>query len=76
MVSIRDEEIIKGFGQNLRSLRLQAGKTQEVLAEDAGISQVQIARIENGKLNTTLCTIQRLIRALNVDANSLFEGIK
>lgn len=70
---VRDEKILKQFGDNLKRIRLEKGKTQETLAEDSGISQVQIARIERGKLNTSLCTIQRLIIALKVDANALMD---
>lgn len=73
MQNIRDEEILRKFGDNLRRVRLAKGKTQEQLAEDAGISQVQIARIENGKINTSLCTIQRLLDGLGVKANELFK---
>lgn len=63
--NIREEE-------NLRRLRLKKGKTQEELAEDAGISQVQVARIEGGKINTTIFTVQRQITALNINASELF----
>ena len=44
----------------------------EELAEDAGISQVSIARIEAGKLNSSICTVQRIIVALDIDSNVLF----
>jgi transcriptional regulator with XRE-family HTH domain len=73
MQNIRDEAILKSFGDKLRKARVVKGKTQEQLAEDAGISQVQVARIENGKINTSLCTIQRLLDALGVKANVLFD---
>ncbi len=73
MHKVRDEEVLKAFGANLKKVRLEKGKTQEELAEDAGISQVSIARIEGGKLNSSLCTIQRIIKALEIDSNSLFK---
>ena len=36
------------FGKNLRIIRIEKEKSQEQLAEYAGIYQVQIARIESG----------------------------
>ena len=72
MHKVRDTEILKAFGANLKRIRLEKGKTQEELAEDAGISQVSIARIEAGKLNSSICTVQRIIVALDIDSNVLF----
>ena len=37
------------FGEELRHLRLQAGLTQEALAERSGISRNAIAALENGR---------------------------
>ena len=73
MHKVRDEKILRKFGENLRSARLSQGITQEKLAEEAGISQIQITRIETGRLNTSVCTIQRIIDALEISANDLFK---
>jgi predicted transcriptional regulator len=48
--------------------------TQEHLAESAGISQVQIARIERGNLNTSVSTLISIIKALDTTPNDLLEG--
>lgn len=73
MQNIRNQELLNKFGANLRKFRELRGKTQEELAEDAGISQVQVARIEMGKVNTTISTAHLLMTALQIEPNQLFE---
>ncbi|TNE53866.1 MAG: XRE family transcriptional regulator [Bacteroidetes bacterium] len=60
------------FGQNVRRIRMDKGLTQEELAEGAGISQVQIARIEAGKINTSISTVVAIAKALGVKEDELF----
>ncbi|MBY0427200.1 MAG: helix-turn-helix domain-containing protein [Cytophagales bacterium] len=71
MQKIRNEGIIISFGDRLSKLRKQKGVTQEELAERAGISQVQVARIEKGKLNTTISTIYGIAGALGVSPKDI-----
>lgn len=61
------------FGRNLRKIRLDKGFTQEQLAEEAKISQVQIARIESGKLNTSISTVVALAKALKIQEGEFFK---
>jgi len=72
MHKIRNEQIIQIVGKNLRKIRTEKGFTQEQLAEESSVSQVQIARIESGKLNTSISTIAALGSALNVDIGMFF----
>jgi transcriptional regulator with XRE-family HTH domain len=72
MNKIRNQALIMVFGKNVQRIRLFKGFTQEYLAEEAGISQVQIARIESGKLNSTISTVASLACALNVQIGDLF----
>lgn len=51
----------------VRSLRLQAGLTQEEMAAKAGTSQPTIAAYEAGVKSPTLTTLQRLAAALGFD---------
>jgi transcriptional regulator with XRE-family HTH domain len=46
--------------------------TQEDLADKPGLSLSQIARIETGRLNTTISTVYVLLKALDIDASELF----
>ena len=69
---VRDIQLMVRFGENLKKVRRSRNFTQEYLAEEAGISQVQIARIEKGRLNTSISTVYALLKALKVEANELF----
>jgi transcriptional regulator with XRE-family HTH domain len=73
MHKVRNEEVMQLFGKNVHEIRKQRGFTQEYLAEEANISQVQVARIESGKLNTSISTVASLARALNVDPGEFFK---
>jgi transcriptional regulator with XRE-family HTH domain len=50
-------------GRNCRRLRLAGGLTQEAL-EEAGIDQALLSKIEAGKRNITLTTMDKLAKAL------------
>ena len=60
------------LGENVKNLRLARNLSQEYLAEDAKISQTSIARIERGKLNTSISTLYALMKALQAEANEFF----
>jgi transcriptional regulator with XRE-family HTH domain len=51
----------------LQEARRRAGLTQRELAERAGTSQAAIARIERGRQLPSLETLQRLLRACDLD---------
>ena len=74
MHKVRNEEVMKMFGTNVYEQRIAKGYTQEFLAEEAGISQVQIARIESGKLNTSISTVVSIAKALKIDVGELFKN--
>lgn len=61
------------IGWKLRKLRLQAGWTQERLAEQIGVSVQQIQNYESGanKMNTD--RLQQLAQALDVPVQSFFS---
>ncbi|MCH2231325.1 MAG: helix-turn-helix transcriptional regulator [Crocinitomicaceae bacterium] len=72
MHKVRITEVMASFGQNVRRLRLEKELTQEELADGAGISQVQIARIESGKISTSISTVVAIAKALGVGEGELF----
>jgi transcriptional regulator with XRE-family HTH domain len=51
----------------LKEIRVRAGLTQRQLAERAGKSQSEIARIERGRQDPSLTTLHRLARAAGFD---------
>ena len=56
-------------GDSMRERRIELGWTQAELSKRSGISQADISRIENGRLDVRWSTIQRIAIAL-ADANS------
>ena len=69
----RDEILLKNFGANLKKLRSQRGISQEELSYQADLDISQIGRIERGKVNTSICVIQRIAKALEVEIKELFD---
>lgn len=61
------------FGRNLRRLRLDAGFSQEALADRAGLHRTYVGSIERGERNVGLENIHVLAGALGVDVRRLFE---
>ena len=58
----------------LRSLRLEAGLSQEQLAAAMSTSQPQIARMESGKQDLQLSTMKRLADALNINLHKIVDA--
>jgi DNA-binding XRE family transcriptional regulator len=55
----------------LRAARVDAGKTQEDLAHEAGITTTTLARIEGAKTNPSWTTVRRLAVALSLRLDEL-----
>lgn len=62
-------------GENVRKLRLEAGLSQEQLAEHAGLHRTYIGSVERGERNISLINIVKIAKALAVDVSALFENI-
>jgi transcriptional regulator with XRE-family HTH domain len=70
------KNILIGFGNALRELRLAKGFTQEQLANELGVEISQISRIERGVINTSVTTLYAITKALKIDASELFKSDK
>lgn len=57
----------------LAEIRKARGLSQYALAELSGVTRVTIARIETGKMNPTLQTIEKLAAALGVTVGELVD---
>ena len=58
-------EIQAVFGESVRTQRTSAGMTQADLAKLTGITQEEISRIENGRVNLTIRKMTRLAKVLD-----------
>ena len=68
----KDPEL-RAFGDRLRALRVEAGMTQEALAQASGLHWTYIGQVERGTRNLTLKNILRLARGLGVGAARLVQ---
>jgi predicted transcriptional regulator len=60
--------------QDLRERRNSLGLTQSALADDAGVSQPLIARIEGGDVDPRLSTLRRIVEALDEAEGSVVRA--
>lgn len=58
-------EFCSDVGEQIREIREEAGLTQDELAKRMSISQQIISRVENGRENISLETLERIAHALN-----------
>jgi DNA-binding XRE family transcriptional regulator len=54
------------LGRNVRRLRIAAGLTQTALAKRSGMNRAYLSRLEGGRRNPTLATLERLAKTLKV----------
>lgn len=61
------------FGNKVRQLRIQQGLSQDELASYCKIERSQISKIEQGKVNVTLETLEKLSQAFKIRTSLLLE---
>lgn len=61
------------FGNRVKELRNGLLVSQVELSEKSGIERAQISKIEKGKVNVTLETIEKISKALNVPISTLMN---
>lgn len=65
---------IEESGKRLKGLRINAGRTQNEVAEDIGVSRETIARIEAGKRGTTVDMIDMMAEYYGVTTDYIING--
>ena len=69
------QEHLDLFCQNLKRQRINAGWSQEALAERAEISVRYLQLVESGRFGVSLAVLLRLRRALGCSWNKLLDGM-
>lgn len=72
MANLPRMDVRQTVGWNLRRLRVAKGLSQERLALEAGIDRAYVGRVERGKENVTVSTLEALSSALTVHVSELF----
>mgnify|MGYP006200366669 CR=1 FL=1 len=62
----QEYELTFGLGELLATRRLELEMSQLELSDESGIPQADISRIECGRANPTLKTVEKLLGALNL----------
>lgn len=65
-------ELIDIFRLNIKFYRFSRNLSQEKLGEICGLSTHYISDIENGKYSPSIPTIQKIAKALNIQASLFF----
>lgn len=68
-----EQLFLSKFGNRLREIRLTKNLSQEMLANDADIPINQIGRIERAEISTSLSTVYKIAKALDMDIVELFN---
>ncbi|MBA0213829.1 helix-turn-helix domain-containing protein [Pectobacterium brasiliense] len=69
----RSKDITVRFGQRVKTLRLQAGLSQEAFADKCGLDRTYISGIERGVRNPTLEVIGVIADGLEIELKNLFN---
>lgn len=67
------DDVLKVFGFNLKVERMKRGLTQAQLAELLGVHEKHICKIETGRQNVTLKTLDKIASVLNIKNSLLLE---
>jgi len=68
-------DICVQLGRRIRHIRMQKKIYQADLAEAAGIAREQLSRIENGRVETGIRTLQQISKVLDVSLSDLFNSL-
>ena len=66
-------DILKQFGHRVQKLRIEAGWSQEVFADQTGLHRTYISGIERGIRNPTLLIVQKIANALSISPSELLK---
>ncbi len=61
------------LGQNLRKIRTKKKMTQGDLASALNVDRAYISNIENGRMNPTLSTLEKISQALGISSSELLK---
>lgn len=61
------------FGSNLRAARRRLGLTQEQVAQRSGVHVTEVSRIEAGKRDPKISTLERLAKAVEMEPGRLLD---
>ena len=70
---MRDEILQKKVGNRIQELRLQKNLSQQILAAKCNFEKSNLSRLESGRVNSTLSTLNTIAKGLEVNILELFK---
>lgn len=64
---------VGNLGSNLKAARTKLGLTQEQVAERSGVHATEVSRIEAGKRDPQVSTVEKLAAAVDLPPGQLLE---
>lgn len=61
------------FGENMKRIRLEKGMSQGDICRSLGLDRAYISNVENGKLNLTLSTMEKVAKVLDTTIDQLLK---
>jgi transcriptional regulator with XRE-family HTH domain len=75
VLEIEEIELLKSVGEKIKQRRLELNLSQEILSFDANIPRNQVGRIERGEINTSIITLFKICKVLNIEISHLFNKL-
>lgn len=67
-----DKALLVNIGNNVRRIRQEKNLSMEQLANKAEIEYRQLGRIERGEINTTVLSLHKIAKGLEIDMIRFF----
>ena len=68
------DHINKKIADNIKSERIKRGWTLQYLAARCNFEKSNLSRIESGRSNHTILTLQRICKAMEISIEELFKA--
>ena len=66
-------QLNKKLGENLKRFRLKKKLSQGNLSKSMAVNRAYISNIENGRMNPTLSTLEKIAGALGISSSELLK---
>jgi transcriptional regulator with XRE-family HTH domain len=71
---MNDDLLLQSIGRKIKLTREEKGVTQQDLAAMCNFEKSNLSRIEAGRSNCTLKTLNKIAKALGISITELLEG--